>query len=187
MNLPNRLTIIRMILTPVFLAVFLADIPHRFLYALILFVVASFTDTLDGYIARKKNIITVFGKLADPVADKVLTTAALLALMHIGYCNIWLVALTLTREFAVTSFRLVAASDGLVVPANIFGKIKTISQMVFTSLIILLLELKEVCILPQTFNLALFSNILIGITTLFTLISGAIYIVKITKKIDFSK
>ncbi len=187
MNLPNKLTIIRMILTPIFLIVFLSNLPHKFLFAFILFVISSLTDTLDGHIARKHNIITVFGKLADPVADKVLTTAALLALMNIGYCNIWIVAITLTREFAVTSFRLVAASDGLVVPANIFGKIKTVSQMVFTSIIILLLEFKEISLIPTSFNLALLSNILLGITTVFTVVSGTIYIVRITKKIDFSK
>ena len=84
MNVPNQLTIVRIILTPIFLALFLADIPHHFLIGLIVFAVGAITDFLDGKIARKNNIVTVFGQLADPVADKILTTAALLAFMQFG-------------------------------------------------------------------------------------------------------
>ena len=188
MNLPNKLTIIRMIMTPVFLAVFLWDgLPHRYLWGLILFAIASFTDFLDGKIARKNNIVTVFGKLADPVADKVLTTAALLALMCEGCCNVWIVMIVLTREFAVTSFRLVASAQGVVIPANIYGKLKTSSQMIFTIVIMILLELGSDGLLPQGLKIPLVSNILLGITAVLAVISGVIYIVQSVKLINFSE
>ena len=130
-NLPNTLTLIRILLTPVFLFLFLnQNIPNHCLWGLIVFAVGSFTDFLDGKIARARQLITVFGQLADPVADKVLTTAALLAFMDLGLCSIWIVMIVLLREFTVTSFRMVATSQGVVIPANIYGKLKTVSQMV---------------------------------------------------------
>ncbi|MEG1180205.1 MAG: CDP-diacylglycerol--glycerol-3-phosphate 3-phosphatidyltransferase, partial [Oscillospiraceae bacterium] len=128
MNTPNKLTIFRMLMTPIFLAAILIDVPHRYLWAIITFSIAAITDALDGKLARKNNQVTVFGKLTDPVADKMLTTAALLAFMELGLCNIWIVLIVLTREFAVTSIRLVASAEGIVIPANMWGKIKTVSQ-----------------------------------------------------------
>ncbi|MDR0314486.1 MAG: CDP-diacylglycerol--glycerol-3-phosphate 3-phosphatidyltransferase [Oscillospiraceae bacterium] len=187
MNIPNKLTISRMLMVPVFLAVILMDVPHRFLFAIITFAVAAITDALDGKIARKTNQITVFGKLADPVADKMMTTAALLAFMQLGLCDIWIVLIVLTREFAVTSIRLVASAQGTVIPANIWGKLKTVSQMTFTLLIMLIMELDYLKILPDTAPLALISNILLAITALLTVISGVIYVVESSKIIDFSK
>ena len=121
MNLPNRLTVIRIILTPVFLGLFLSELEQHFLWGLIVFAVGSFTDFLDGKIARKNGIVTVFGQLADPVADKILTTAALLAFMQFDLCNIWIIMIVLLREFTITSFRLVATAQGVVIPANIYG------------------------------------------------------------------
>lgn len=177
MNTPNKLTIFRIILTPVFLAVLLWEgLPHRFLWGLILFCVASVTDMIDGKLARKYNQITVFGKFLDPVADKMLVTAALLALMQMGLCNIWIVFVILTREFIVTSVRLVASCEGEVIPANLWGKLKTVSQMVF---IILVLALKEAAAngwLHADFPLVLLSNVLMGITAALTVISGVIYV-----------
>src|SRR5690554_2655999 len=123
MNTPNKLTIFRMVITPVYLAVFLMEsLPHRFLFAALVFSIGAITDALDGKLARKNDQVTIFGKLADPVADKMLTTAALLAFMSMGLCNIWIVMIILTREFAITSVRLVASAQGVVIPANIWGK-----------------------------------------------------------------
>ncbi len=187
MNTPNKLTIFRMVMTPVFLAAIIMDIPHRYLWGIITFSIAAITDALDGNIARRKNQITVFGKLTDPVADKMLTTAALLAFMQLGLCNIWIVLVILTREFAVTSIRLVASAQGVVIPANIWGKVKTVSQMTFTILIMLLKELEYIGLIPTTAPLALISNILLGITAILTVVSGAIYIIESSKIIDFSK
>ncbi len=185
MNLPNKLTIIRIILTPIFLLVFLSDLPHNFLLGLVIFAVASFTDFLDGKIARKTGVVTVFGQLADPVADKILTTAALLAFMELNLCNIWIIMVILLREFTITSFRLVATTQGLVIPANIYGKLKTATQMIFTIIIMLLGELNACGIIAL--NLAIISNILLGITAVLALLSGVIYVKDSIKKIDFSK
>lgn len=188
LNLPNKLTIFRMIITPFFLAVIISEsIPHHFIYGAVLFGIGSLTDFIDGRIARKNNQITVFGKLADPVADKMLTTAALLAFMSFGLCNIWIVMIVLIREFAITSFRLAASAQGVVIPANIYGKLKTISQMVFTIIIMILGELVYIEALPDTFNLPLVSNALLWITAVLAVISGVVYIKQSVKLIDFSK
>lgn len=186
MNLPNKLTVLRMVLTPFYMAAMLLSFNYHYLLALVIFAVASFTDFLDGKIARKNNIVTAFGKLCDPVADKMLTTAALLCFMQLGLCNIWVVMIVLTREFLVTSFRLVASAQGLVIPAGILGKIKTVSQMVFSILIMLGLFLSEFVEFDfDTFSLI--SNILLWITAVLTVISGIKYIIDGKKVIDFSK
>ena len=188
LNLPNKLTIFRMIITPFFLAVIISEsIPHHFIYGAVLFGIGSLTDFIDGRLARKNNQITVFGKLADPVADKMLTTAALLAFMSFGLCNIWIVMIVLIREFAITSFRLAASAQGVVIPANIYGKLKTISQMVFTIIIMILGELVYIKALPDTFNLPLVSNALLWITAVLAVISGVVYIKQSVKLVDFSK
>jgi CDP-diacylglycerol--glycerol-3-phosphate 3-phosphatidyltransferase len=188
LNLPNKLTIFRMIITPFFLAVIISEsIPHHFIYGAVLFGIGSLTDFIDGRLARKNNQITVFGKLADPVADKMLTTAALLAFMSFGLCNIWIAMIVLIREFAITSFRLAASAQGVVIPANIYGKLKTISQMVFTIIIMILGELVYIEALPDTFNLPLVSNALLWITAVLAVISGVVYIKQSVKLIDFSK
>lgn len=187
MNLPNKLTLIRIILTPFYLAVMLIEaIPFHYLIACAIFAAASITDFLDGKIARKNNLVTDFGKLCDPLADKMLTTAALLAFMQQGYCNIWIVMIILTREFLVTSFRLVAASQGVVIAAGIWGKLKTVSQMVFS--IFIMLALFAVDSLGFKFDsLSIVSNVLLGITAFLTALSGIKYIVDGLKVIDFSK
>ena len=194
LNVPNLLTIARIIITPIFLAVILMDtLPHKFLIACVIFSIASITDAIDGHLARKNNQITNFGKFLDPIADKILTTAALLAFMSMGLCNIWIVMLILTREFAIASVRMIAAAGGVVIPANVWGKIKTMSQMVFTILIMLLGEVWE--ILANTnevlFNklpdLSLVSNGLLWITAILTVVSGWIYLNDSKKIIDFTK
>lgn len=190
LNLPNRLTLIRMFLAPIYLALMLIEFPYHYLAALIVFSIASITDMLDGKIARKRNIITVFGKLLDPLADKMLTTAALLAFMREGWCSIWIVMIVLTREFAVTSVRLVASAQGVVIPANYWGKAKTVSQMVFTIIIMLLAQLEaSLSIFANTgwFTLSRVSNIMLWITAILTVVSGVTYFVDGKKLIDFSK
>ena len=187
MNLPNRLTIVRIILTPIFLGLFLSDIEHHFLWGLIVFAAGSFTDFLDGKIARKNNIVTVFGQLADPVADKILTTAALLAFMQFGLCNIWIIMIVLLREFTITSFRLVATAQGVVIPANIYGKMKTVSQMVFSLVIMILAELNDCGSLGAGFPRSTVSNALLWVTAVLCVISGVIYVKQSLKIIDFSK
>ncbi len=186
MNLPNKLTVARIILTPVYLAAMLVEFNYHYLIAAVIFIVASITDFVDGKLARKNNQITTFGKLCDPLADKMLTTAALLAFMDMGLCNIWIVMIVLTREFLVTSFRLVAAAQGVVIAANIWGKLKTVSQMVFSIGIMLAIHFVNAFSFKFA-TFALISNILLGITAVLTVISGIIYIVDGLKVIDFSK
>lgn len=195
LNTPNKLTIARMVISPIFLAVIMKDgLPHRFLWALIIFSIASVTDAIDGKMARKNNQVTNFGKLLDPIADKVLTTAALLAFMKLGLCNIWIVMIVLTREFTIASIRMIAASNGVVIPANIWGKLKTVSQMVFTVLIMLLGEIftyaKNIVpgvTVPHYLTLSNISNTLLWITAVLTVISGVIYIKDSKNAIDYSK
>ncbi len=194
LNVPNILTIARIFITPVFLAVILMDtLPHKFLIACIIFSIGSITDAIDGHLARKHKQITNFGKFLDPIADKILTTSALLAFMSMGLCNIWIVMLVLTREFAIASVRMIAASGGVVIPANIWGKIKTVSQMTFTILIMLLGEVWEIIsntnieLFEKLPNLSLISNGLLWVTAILTIISGVIYLNDSKKIIDFTK
>ena len=185
MNLPNKLTVLRIVLTPFYLAAMLIDFQYHYLVAALIFIVASVTDFLDGNIARKNNLVTTFGKLCDPVADKMLTTAALLAFMHLDLCNIWIVMIVLTREFLVTSFRLVASAQGVVIPAGILGKIKTVSQMVFSIVIMLMVHFWQIFGMEYA-TLSLVSNILMGISAFLTVISGVKYMIDGKKVIDFS-
>lgn len=137
MNLPNKLTMMRVLLVPVFMV--LAGIsqygtetfnPAFYLAAGVVFAIASFTDFLDGYLARKWKLVTDFGKFADPLADKMLTTAALIYMMVDGVCHPVVLALVLFREFAVAGVRMIAAGSGTVIAANMWGKVKTVLQMV---------------------------------------------------------
>ncbi|MCR4693358.1 MAG: CDP-diacylglycerol--glycerol-3-phosphate 3-phosphatidyltransferase [Firmicutes bacterium] len=175
MNLPNKLTILRIILVPVFMGFMLA-IPKNTAFvtvSLVVFIIASLTDTLDGYIARKNNLITNFGKLMDPLADKMLTTAAYLGLLSMGRASCWAIMLILTREFIVSGVRLVAAGDGTVIAASLWGKVKTIFQMV--SIIAAFLVMYPIC--PEETGVFL-TNILVWISAVITVISGADYVIK---------
>ncbi len=186
MNTPNKLTIARVIITPFFLFFFMSSIPHRCLIACAIFGIAAITDAIDGKLARKNNQITTFGKLLDPVADKMLTTAALLAFIAEGICSVWPVFIILTREFIITSVRLVSAAQNVVVPANIWGKIKTATQMVFTVIIMLWGELVETFGFLRL-NYHFVTNIMIWVTAVLATVSGIIYLVQAKKTIDFSK
>jgi len=133
MNLPNKLTLLRVILVPFFIACYLLKLYY---VALIIFVVASFTDMLDGKIARKHNLVTNFGKIMDPLADKVLVYSAF-CLMIPEYVPGWMLIIILAREFTISGMRTVAASEGTVVAAGMSGKIKTVLQMIAVPLILL--------------------------------------------------
>lgn len=193
MNTPNKLTVIRMILVPFFLAVALISFKHNYLVALILFCLASITDWLDGMLARKHNLISNFGKFLDPLADKMLTTSALLVFikMEDAIPGALIVAfVTLFREFVVSGVRLSAVADGgKVIAANIWGKLKTVSQMF--AIIILLFSawiLSEQIATEVIYNIVnTVGVVLLWISALLTVISGVIYVVDNAKFIDFRK
>ena len=134
MNLPNKLTIARVVAVPFFIIAYMTDL---FWIALIIFVLASLTDMLDGQIARRRNLITNFGKIMDPLADKVLVYAALCLFIENQTIQAWTLVIILTREFAVAGMRAVAAAEGRVLAAGMSGKIKTVLQMFAVPLLIL--------------------------------------------------
>ncbi len=129
MNLPNRITLIRIALIPIFLAVLYLDIPYKGEIAAVVFVILALSDTLDGYIARKRKQVTDLGKFIDPLADKLLVTAALIFLIGQGV-EAWMAFVIIAREFIVTGLRILAASKKIVIHASALGKLKTISQVV---------------------------------------------------------
>ena len=185
MNTPNKLTLARMIATPIFMAVMLIDFPYHYLISLILFIAASLTDMIDGKMARKYNMVTDFGKFMDPLADKMLTTAAYLGFMFIdgGTQYAWhIVVITfivLFREFAVSSIRLVAVTaGGKVVAANMWGKCKTVSQMAGIIIALGVYGFNEIIEIPQ--NVFAITDIVIvalfWLSAVLCVISGAIYI-----------
>ena len=138
MNLANKLTMIRIFLVPVFLVfITVKEIPYGSIIATFVFIIASLTDQLDGYIARSRNQITNFGKFMDPLADKLLVTAALVSLVELKLVAGWAVVVILAREFAVSGLRTLAASDGIVIAASWWGKIKTVTQMIAILLLLL--------------------------------------------------
>ena len=191
MNLPNKLTIMRIIMTPIFMLALLLEFPFHYGIALILFIAASLTDMFDGKIARKQNLITDFGKFLDPLADKMLTTAAFLGFiaLDIGYGITWIVFIVLFREFLVSSLRLVAVSSGgKVIAANIWGKLKTVSQM---TAIIFALTAKQFCefvnIPVLTTILDVTTSVLLWISAILCVISGAIYLLSNKEAVDPSK
>lgn len=136
MNLPNMLTIFRIILIPVFVIMLLVRIPYGDLAAAIIFIVAALTDSLDGYLARKWKQVTKLGIILDPLADKMLITAALISLVELGRIPGWIAIVILAREFAVTGLRTVKAEEGVIIPASNMGKVKTISQIIAVLLVI---------------------------------------------------
>ena len=138
MNLPNKLTILRVIMVPFFVLFMLTDIggsANKWI-SLILFVVASLTDLLDGKIARKYNLVTNFGKFMDPLADKLLVCSAMICLIEMNKLDAWIVIVIISREFIISGFRLIASDNGIVIAASYWGKFKTVSQMIMTILLI---------------------------------------------------
>ncbi len=132
MNLPNKLTIIRIILVPVFLVFYLIPFSKwNFLIATVVFIVASLTDWLDGAIARKRNLVTNFGKFADPLADKLLVCSAFIAFVSLEQMPAWICIIIIARELAIEGFRLICVEQGIVVAASVWGKVKTWAHIVF--------------------------------------------------------
>ena len=140
MNLPNKLTVLRICMIPFFVAALLyengADQTMRII-ANVIFIVASLTDLLDGKIARKYGLVTNFGKFMDPLADKLLVCSAMICLIEKGSLAAWIVIVIIAREFIISGFRLIAAENGVVIAANYWGKFKTVSQMIMIILLIL--------------------------------------------------
>lgn len=168
MNLPNKLTLLRIIAIPIFIVVLMMG--HRYI-ATIIFIAAALTDMLDGHIARKYDLVTNFGKLMDPLADKLLVMSALVCLVELGQVAGWMVIVILAREFAVTGLRQVAAAEGIVIAAGITGKIKTITQMIAIPLLLLDNWPCRYIGLPL-------DQIFLWIAVAMTIISGIEYIVK---------
>ena len=139
MNLPNKLTILRVIMIVPFVIVMLAGsaVPAGKWIALALFIIASLTDFVDGYLARKYNLVTNFGKFMDPLADKLLVCAAMICLVEMGLIPAWVVIIIMSREFIISGFRLVASDNGIVIAASYWGKFKTVSHMAMVILMIL--------------------------------------------------
>ncbi|MEG1426126.1 MAG: CDP-diacylglycerol--glycerol-3-phosphate 3-phosphatidyltransferase [Oscillospiraceae bacterium] len=176
MNVPNRLTVLRVVMVPFFVFFLMAEgIPHHLLVALVIFGVASYTDHLDGKIARRDHLITDFGKFMDPLADKILVMAAIICFVALGYTNVWLALLIMFREFAVTSVRLVAAGSGKVIAANKWGKLKTVSQIVAICVILFLQYVLG--FFPElSMEFFFIGEGFMAIATFFALFSGYIYL-----------
>lgn len=179
MNLPNKLTMARICLIPFFmLFIELDQVPYHFLIAFAIFAAASLTDMIDGKIARKYNMITDFGKFMDPLADKVLVTAALIYFVRLNLAPAWLVILILAREFLVTSLRLIAAGKGIVIAADKWGKYKTATTMVWICYALLLVQFLEQIVSMNWNWLIWIHYALMALSLGFTVISGVNYIWK---------
>lgn len=174
MNTANKLTLLRVILVPFYMFFLLNSEFASQMIALAIFVIASLTDTLDGYVARKYNQITSFGKFVDPLADKMLITAAFLVFLAQGIINVWAVMIVMAREFVVAGVRLSAVTEGKVIAASFWGKLKTVSQMIAVIAAMLLLN---IIVIPHETAL-LITNILVWISVVFTVFSGADYLIK---------
>lgn len=171
MNLANKLTVLRIILVPVFLICAMLNTTTGNIIALIIFIIASLTDKLDGHIARSKNQITNFGKFMDPLADKLLVTCALIFLVEKGVMAAWVVVIIISREFAVSGLRTLAASQGVVIAASKWGKLKTVIQMIATIMGLLTLIYNPAWLIMVT-------DVTIYVATIATIISGVDYFVK---------
>ncbi|QED47613.1 CDP-diacylglycerol--glycerol-3-phosphate 3-phosphatidyltransferase [Cytobacillus dafuensis] len=192
MNLPNKITISRICLIPLFLIVMLVPfewgdvsllgttLPVTHLVGALIFIFASATDWIDGHYARKLNLVTNFGKFLDPLADKLLVSAALIVLVELGFAPSWIVIIIISREFAVTGLRLLLAEGGEVVAANMLGKIKTWTQIVAISALLLHNIIFEMFSIP-------FADIALWIAMFFTIWSGWDYFVKNKQIFDHSK
>jgi CDP-diacylglycerol--glycerol-3-phosphate 3-phosphatidyltransferase len=182
-NIPNKITISRILLIPLFLIFFLAPIdlgslfifdyqlPLAHFLGALMFILAASTDWLDGYYARKHNLVTNFGKFLDPLADKLLLTAALIALVELTFLPAWIAIVIISREFAVTGIRLVAIADGQVIAASNLGKLKTVFQIIAVSALMLHNLPFELIGVP-------FAMITVWIATILTIISGLDYFLK---------
>jgi CDP-diacylglycerol--glycerol-3-phosphate 3-phosphatidyltransferase len=186
MNLANKLTMLRIILIPFFLIfITIKGMLYGKLIAIVIFVIASITDKLDGYIARSRNQITRFGKFMDPLADKLLVTAALISLVEYRIIPNWVATIIIAREFAVTGLRTVAAAEGIIIAASKWGKAKTVTQIIAIVLALLNLTynrvslgiIKKFITYPHKF-LNITTDVAMGLAVIITIISGVDYFVK---------
>lgn len=171
MNLPNKITLFRVFLVPIFIVALYSGHEHSLYIAGAIFIFASITDSIDGYLARSRNLITNFGKFADPLADKILASAALISLVDIGKVPAWIVITIIAREFIITGFRVLAASEGLTIAASPLGKFKTVTQLIAITLLLLNNFPFNYIGIPA-------DMILLYISLFFTVISGVDYIKK---------
>lgn len=183
MNLPNKLTVLRLFLTIFFVISLSVAFPYHSSVALLLFLLASFTDYLDGEIARRWQLITDFGKLMDPLADKILTAAAFICLAAPPYAAIpaWAVIVIISREFLITGLRLLASSKGIILPAEKLGKHKTLWQMITILFFLACLAIKDFQPIDATRLTAWMSiggTILVSVTVILTFYSGLTYLWK---------
>ena len=179
MNLPNKLTIARMCMVPLFMIALMINTPASRIIATVIFALASLTDMLDGQIARKHNMVTNFGKLMDPLAEKVLTAAAMICLVELGDLAAWIAVVIIFREYLITGLRSVAANENIVVAANIWGKVKTVCQMIALMLLMLKPQIVALC------------GIDIGLWVMYvavalTIYSGLDYVLKLNKQITWN-
>lgn len=180
MNLANKLTLLRIALVPVFLVFISINTPVTIAISTFVFITAAITDQLDGYVARSRNQVTKFGKFMDPLADKLLVTSALVALVQFGIIPTWIAMIIIGREFAVTGLRSIAASEGVVIAASYWGKIKTVTQM--TTIIAYLISLFIKFSFIETI-----AFIALIAATISTVVSGVDYFVKNKKAISTNK
>lgn len=168
MNLPNKLTMFRVILIPFFIVFLLVPLtPYDKWIALAIFIIASLTDLLDGKIARKYNLVTNFGKFMDPLADKLLVCSALICLIELDKIPSWMVIVIIAREFIISGFRLVASDNGVVIAASYWGKFKTTFQMVAVCLLI-----------ADIAALSVVTQIILWIAVVLTVVSLIDYLIK---------
>ena len=169
MNLPNKLTVLRVIMVPFFVFFMLSDVggaANKWI-ALVLFIVASLTDMLDGKIARKYNLVTNFGKFMDPLADKLLVCSAMICLVDLKLIPVWVVLIIIAREFIISGFRLVASDNGIVIAASYWGKFKTTFQMIMICLMIANIE-----------ALSVLTTIVMWVALVLTVVSLVDYLMK---------
>lgn len=184
MNLANKLTLLRILLVPIFLIfIVVKEIPYGTFIATFIFIIASITDKLDGYIARSRNQITNFGKFMDPLADKLLVTTALITLVEYSIVPSWAAIIIIAREFAVSGLRTLAASEGKVIAASWWGKIKTVIQIIAIILLLIQVNISETAslysvVINSSFLTNFFKyvpNIMLDISVVITIISGYDY------------
>ena len=171
MNIPNSITIFRILLIPIFVVLMLTNIPYGSVLGAIIFLFAALTDSLDGYLARKWKQTTKLGAVLDPLADKLLITAALISLVELGRIPGWIAIVIIGREFAVTGLRVVKAEEGIIIPASKMGKAKTISQVVA----VLIIMVQEICSPWIPLHIGYWA---MNIALIITLVSGIEYFVK---------
>ena len=183
MNTANKLTLLRVVLIPFFIVFALFTQTYAQIIAIAVFIIASVTDFLDGYIARKYNMVSDFGKFLDPLADKLLVTAALCVLVARGDMSVWILFIITVREFIVTGMRLIAAAKGIVIAASIWGKIKTMMQLIVIP-VALLPDFGQYA--PLFAGFSVMSGIL-WLVAVVTVISGVEYIIKNIDLIKYDK